>query len=229
MRAVKKLAWKLIHKVSSRIQMQSAHDIGRELQARALSDTCKYVEERLGNCAVLSSSEEIIDFALQARPTAGFFCEFGVFRGRSINYIARKIRPQFIHGFDSFEGLPEDWRSGYPKTAFQTNVPPVEHNVELYKGWFESTLPGFVSSLKEDRAAIIHIDCDLYSSTRTIFEHLGGFLVGGSVVIFDEYFNYPGWREHEHKALQEFCAASNKRYEYLAYNRLHEQVVIRFL
>jgi len=229
MRVVKNVAWKLIYRVSSRIQIQAARDIGRELQARALSDTCKYVEERLWNCAALSSSEEIIDFALQSRPTEGFFCEFGVFRGRSINYIARKIRPHVIYGFDSFEGLPEDWRSGYPKAAFETSVPSVEHNVELHKGWFENTLPEFATSIKEKTAAIVHVDCDLYSSTRTIFEHLGRFIVRGSVVIFDEYFNYPGWREHEHKALQEFCAASNKRYEYLAYNRLHEQVVIRFL
>lgn len=47
--------------------------------------------------------------------------------------------------------------------------------------------------------------------------------------MFDEYFNYPFWDKHEYKAMQEFIAASEKNYEYIAYNKRAEQVAVRFV
>jgi len=75
---------------------------------------------------------------------------------------------------------------------------------------------------------LIHVDCDIYSSTRTIFELLGQRMVTGSVIVFDEYFNYPGWRQHEYKAFQEFIAASGHHYRYLGYagEKGHVAVII---
>ena len=63
------------------------------------------------------------------------------------------------------------------------------------------------------------MDCDLYSSTRTILEGLASQIVAGTVIQFDEYFNYPGWREHEFKAFHEFIAERGLSYEYLGYTR----------
>jgi hypothetical protein len=51
--------------------------------------------------------------------------------------------------------------------------------------------------------------------------------VEGTVIVFDEYFNYPGWENHEFKAFQEFVEQTNLKYEYLAYNRRHEQVAVK--
>ena len=81
--------------------------------------------------------------------------------------------------------------------------------------------------LKEnsDPVAFIHVDCDLYSSTKTIFDHLGDRLQVGTIILFDEYFNYPNWRNHEFKAFQEFVAGHKIRYTYLAYAR--QQVAVR--
>ncbi len=63
----------------------------------------------------------------------------------------------------------------------------------------------------------MHVDCDLYSSAKTAFDHLGGRLVKGSVVVFDEYFNYPGWEQHEHKAWTEFVEATKLQFEYIGW------------
>jgi hypothetical protein len=47
----------------------------------------------------------------------------------------------------------------------------------------------------------------------------------GTVILFDEYFNYPGWERHEFKAWQEFVEEKSVEYEYLGYAR--QQVLVR--
>ncbi|MBD2864789.1 hypothetical protein IDH45_22670 [Paenibacillus sp. IB182363] len=70
------------------------------------------------------------------------------------------------------------------------------------------------------------MDCDIYSSTVTIFENLHRFLGSGSVIIFDEYFNYPNWKEHEYKAFKEYCEKYNVLYKYFASGMQQVAVVI---
>jgi hypothetical protein len=150
----------------------------------------------------------------------GLNLEFGVWSGKTINKFADTLGPsRTIHGFDSFEGLPEDWFGEFGKGRFHTqgNLPEVRPNVILHKGWFDETLPDFVAE-NPGPVAFLHVDCDLYSSTKTIFQYVGDRIVPGTVIVFDEYFNYPGWREHEHKAFQELVQERNLKYRWLAYN-----------
>jgi hypothetical protein len=188
----------------------------------------KQLMARIQEAKACSSRYEVLDFALQHLPIQGLVCEFGVFEGASINHIARQLPHRPIFGFDSFEGLPEHWRTSFGPGAFSTRgrLPRVEPNVALIRGWFDATLPAFAAA-HAGPAALLHVDCDLYSSTRCIFEHLGGRLVPGTVVVFDEFFNYPGWEDHEFRAFSEFAAARRLRHEYLAYNHSHEQVAVR--
>ena len=72
-----------------------------------------------------------------------------------------------------------------------------------------------------------HIDCDLYSSTVTILENIGDRLRPGTHLLFDEYFNYPSWKQHEHKAWAEFCAAHGVNYTYLGFTALDGRVLVR--
>jgi hypothetical protein len=161
-------------------------------------------------------------------PDHGLVCEFGVFQGRTISYLARRIPSRIVFGFDSFEGLPENWRGRFTQGVFSTGgrLPRTPPNVRLIKGWFHATLPRFAAE-QAGPVALLHIDCDLYSSTKCIFDCLGERIVPGSVVVFDEYFDYPGWEQHEFRAFAEFVACARLNYEYLAYNRLHEQVAVR--
>ena len=208
-------------------------DLSRLTDLRAAWLSAKFVEERMPSARPLDTKFAVLDHALgvmEKVPAAesGLCCEFGVYKGETLNYIAKRVRGP-VYGFDSFEGLPEAWRVGFPQGAFalaEAQLPACEPNVTLVPGWFNESLPPFVASHPQP-VAFLHIDCDLYSSTRTIFEHLGSSLMPGAVIVFDEYFNYPGWRAHEHRAFEEFLQASGRRCEYLSYNKLHEQVAVQ--
>jgi tRNA G46 methylase TrmB len=99
-------------------------------------------------------------------------CEFGVWKGRRINYLARKFPQVTVNGFDSFTGLPEklagnDLDQGYFNLS--RDVPNIEKNVKLYVGNFVDTIPKFMdeilNSLKID---LLVTDCDIYCGTKTV-------------------------------------------------------------
>ena len=126
-----------------------------------------------------------------------------------------------IFGFDSFEGLEEDWYGhDLPKGTFGLDgvLPKVENNVTLIKGWFENTLPGFKDKIGDRKIALLHMDADTYKPTSFVLEHLSSNISSGTIIIFDEYFGYPNWRQHEFKAWQEFVVVRNINYRYIAYS-----------
>lgn len=49
------------------------------------------------------------------------------------------------------------------------------------------------------------------------------------MIVFDEYFNFPGWENDEFKAFKEFIEESQLKYTYLTYNRLDEQVAVKIV
>lgn len=211
-----------------RAQMRQVdQNIGAVLQRRATESTAIYVEEKMSGVDSVHSPLALLTKAL-ARANLqkeALICEFGVYSGTTINHIAAHTTHN-VYGFDSFEGLPERWRDGFGKGSFEVRrLPKVRKNVRLIKGWFNETLPNFVQQ-HAGPVSFLHIDCDLYSSTKTVFEVLGDRILPGCVIVFDEYFNYPGWELGEYKAFQEFVSAKGLGYEYLGYNRLHEQVAV---
>jgi predicted O-methyltransferase YrrM len=219
-----------IRKYVSYEMERASKDVGRELQRRALESTADYVETNMRDVDSVSSTLDLLSTALERASLggSGLILEFGVYTGRTINHIATKAN-QPVYGFDSFEGLPERWRDGFKKGYFGVGaLPAVRPNVKLIKGWFDQTLPPFVQAHPEP-VVFLHVDCDLYSSTKVIFETLHAQLRPGCVIVFDEYFNYPGWEEGEYKAFQEFLAKSGLAYQYIGYNRRHEQVAVQLL
>ena len=173
------------------------------------------------------TQRELIEYSLQATKIEGHYLEFGVFTGGTIRFIARRVDGRTVHGFDSFAGLPEAW-SGFNLSgkAFDVSgrLPRVPGNVRLHRGYFEDSLPKWLAD-NAGPVAFIHLDCDLYSSTKTIFTLLAPRLTRGTVILFDEYFNYPNWERHEFKAFQEFVSTHAVKYTYLAFAR--QQVVVR--
>jgi len=199
----------------------------RERSLRALQRTTDYIERAMPDAVGFEVPAEVLAFALDMVKIEGHYLEFGVFTGGTIRFIARKIGDRTIHGFDSFQGLPEDW-SGYNlgQRAFDAGgrMPKVPSNVRLYGGWFEDSIPPWLDA-NPGPVAFIHVDCDLYESTRTIFTHLADRIVPGTIILFDEYFNYPNWEQHEFKAFQEFIRDRAVRYRYLGFSR--QQVAVR--
>jgi hypothetical protein len=182
----------------------------------AARESARFVMENMSDIRGLDTPFEVLTHCLDQVGAEGLYMEFGVYSGTTINHIAARVG-ETVHGFDSFEGLPEQWGSvPAGKFARHGDLPEVRENVELHVGWFEDTLPGFLETHRE-MAAFIHIDSDLYSSARTILAALQPRIVPGTVIVFDEFFNYPGWPEHEYRAFREFIDTSGYSFRYIGY------------
>ncbi|HVY81107.1 MAG TPA: TylF/MycF/NovP-related O-methyltransferase [Steroidobacteraceae bacterium] len=226
---MKALLKRMVHRVIDGYFYSRAYDIELQRNLLAVAATARFIDRYAATAAALHGRDDVIRYAAElARAQPGLVCEFGVYRGGSINLLAECLPQRPIYGFDSFEGLPIPWRTGYLDGSFDTNgaLPEVKPNVQLIKGWFADTLPGFLSEHSEP-VALVHIDCDLYASTRTVLDALSERMREGTVLLFDEYFNYPGWQQHEHRAFREFARASGAQYAYVAYNAAHQQVVVK--
>lgn len=146
--------------------------------------------------------ERLFDVVASAVVSEGDILEFGVFEGKSLLLFAERFPTRCLYGFDSFEGLPEDWWNR-PKATFKTALPRLAPpNVKLVTGWFEETVPRFLAQWAGP-AAIVHIDCTLYSSTMACLPPLLPRCREGTIIIFDEYYNYPDFARHEWRAWRE--------------------------
>ena len=227
-RSLAPFRWAVRFELERRKNIDS-QDIAFALQREALAETVEYAKQHLMDVNSVDSYLELLSFALkQVKDEKGLYLEFGVFSGHTVNHIAGQIE-RTVYGFDSFAGLPERWRDGFDAGHFKLKagtLPKVRPNVELVKGWFDKTLPEFLNQHPE-KVSFLHVDCDLYSSAKTIFSFLGTRIQSGTVIVFDEYFNYFGWKEGEYKAFQEFISRERLSYHYLCYNRISQQVCVR--
>jgi methyltransferase family protein len=208
---------------------EDSWDIRRWRQRLAVIETCQFIEAELPLVTAFSSYHELFRFAAEVsrESSAELVCEFGVWQGRTITALARLFPERTIYGFDAFQGLPEPWRDGYPRGIFHLpRLPRVPPNVRLVRGWFHETLPTFLHNTP-GQVAFLHIDCDLYSSAKTVLDALRGRLAQGSVILFDEFFNYPGWRAGEYRAWTELVADGGLGFEYLGYTRASRQMAVR--
>jgi hypothetical protein len=199
----------------------------REMKRLALRESVRYARKRMRHSVGVESAREVLSLALKQVSVPGHYLEFGVYKGGTIRFIAGRVGPsQPVHGFDSFEGLNQAWSGDPSRFDVQGRLPKVPHNVSLHKGYFSDTLPTWVDN-HAGAVGFLHIDCDLYESTKCVFEQLGERIVPGTVIVFDEYFNYPNWQEHEFQAFQEFVEQYQVRYAYLAYARFQVAVKIQ--
>ena len=187
-----------------------------------------YVKTLHRSALLLGTNTKTIEQALAQAKLEGLVLEFGVYNGKSIRNIASIVNTE-VHGFDSFEGIPENWNDE-PSGSYSANgeLPVVPSNVTLHQGWFEDTLPKFI---KENSGPIrfMNIDCDLYSSTKTIFDLLGPQVVPGTVIVFDEFIGYKSWKDDEFKAFQEAVDQYQWRYEILSFSFATKQVALKIL
>lgn len=194
----------------------------------AAVSSAEYFMQKMGQARNLVDPHSLLLFAFEQRPVNGLLLEFGVYRGDTMRLLAQNCE-QVVHGFDSFEGLPEDWTHFQKKGRFslQGQLPAfAEKNIALHPGWFDQSLPAFLAA-QRGNVSFLHVDCDLYSSTNTMLTLLADRLVSGSVIVFDEYLNYPNWQQHEFRAFQEFVARHGWQYEYLGFASARQSVAVR--
>ena len=154
------------------------------------------------------------------------YLEFGVFRGdatRNWSKLLRNPRSK-IHGFDSFEGLPENWLLHRPKGHFSLGgaIPKIDDvRVQFLKGWFEQTLPNYKCPPHD--VLVLNFDADLYSSTIFVLNTLQDVIVPGTYIYFDE-FNH---RHHELRAFNEFVTRTGMKFSLLGVTRTLEGVLFQ--
>jgi hypothetical protein len=229
-RRIKNLLLRILRPLFDEIYYRESRDIARWRRFNAVAESGQFVEAHLPLAPAVESRYELYDLLIdryRLNDREGLVCEFGVAGGKSLNYLARRLPGHTLYGFDSFEGLPEDWRQDLPRGTFkQKQLPEVSSNVELVQGWFDDSLAPFLAEHSGD-ALLLHIDCDLYSSTMTVLRAFRPRIKLGTILVFDEFFNYPGWQAGEAKAFLEFIDESGLAFEYLSYNMFGTQLAVR--
>jgi hypothetical protein len=203
----------------------TTYDVATLATLLASLDSAQYYTDHLLHAKARADRFDLLGYAMSLQRVDGVVLEFGVASGATLNYLA-ECTADMIFGFDSFDGLPETRRPGIEVGAFAQAPPAVLPNVELIIGAFSSTVQQYSERLGDHAISLMHIDCDLYSSTETVLRGLSKNIVSGTVIVFDEYFNYPGWRHHEFKAFQEFVSSNRMRYRYEALVPTHQQVCV---
>jgi len=151
--------------------------------------------------------------AEQLDTTAIDYLEFGVSGGNSFKWwLEHNKNPgSRFHGFDTFEGLPENW-GHFDKGAMAVALESLnikDPRVCFYKGLFQDTLTPFLNEYKNERRMLIHMDADLFSSTIFTLSQLYRFLKDGDIILFDE-FAVP---KHEFAAFKIFTESFYVNYE----------------
>ena len=166
--------------------------------------------------------DQMIAMSKKDRP----FYEFGVWRGESFKYLIKTFKKGY--GFDTFEGLPENWHNEKAGSYSSKGSIPKVDGGEFIKGKFEDTLPDFFSK-KRSMASIINFDADLYSSTICALNFSKQVIDRNTILIFDEFLINKNWEQDEYKALEEFCTKNHLTYEVLAISFFSKQVAVRLL
>lgn len=201
--------------------------VDEDSRRRPLADSVDALMPHLAaDPAIMGLSAPLLRWAISQATEPGLVLEFGVRRGTSITIIAEAAR-QEVHGFDSFEGLPEGWgneQAGVLTTGRQ--LPPVPPNVTLHAGWFDDTLAPFLDA-HPGPVRLLNIDSDIYSSARTVLCGLADRMRPGTILVFDEFIGNRTWADDEYRAFHEFIAATGFGFEYLAIGPATKQVVVR--
>ena len=166
--------------------------------------------------------DRMIQLSNKDRP----FYEFGVWRGEAFKYLINTFKKGY--GFDTFEGLPEDWHNEKAGSYTSQGAIPKIKGGEFIVGKFEDTLPKFFSEAKP-MASIINFDADLYSSTICALNGASSVIDQKTILIFDEFLINPNWEKDEYRALEEYCVENNYKYEVLAVSFFSKQVAVRLI
>lgn len=194
----------------------------------ATVESAKLLQKSMSAAQNLVSRWNLLDYSIKNVSIDGLWMEFGVYKGKSIRKIAEQTKDE-IFGFDSFEGLPKDWILSYKKGNFSLEgcIPEdLPSNVKLVKGSFSETIPAFLEE-HDEPVAFLHIDCDLYMSTKTVLTNLQSRIKSGTIILFDEFFNFPQWQQHEYRAFVEFIDETKFSYDFIGFASAYNSVAVR--
>jgi len=167
----------------------------------------------------------VFEYAMSKARSDGLVMEFGVYQGTSIRQIAA-LTEDTVDGFDSFAGIPEAWNDEVAGSySTQGDLPAVPPNVALHAGWFEDSIPEFIKT-HQAPVRFMNIDCDLYSSTKTVLDLFEAQIGAGTVMVFDEFIGNLSWQEDEFKAFHDAARQYGWQFEVICFCFITKQVAI---
>jgi hypothetical protein len=157
---------------------------------------------------------------------------------KSSNLIGAVFAHSRVFACDTFSGLPYEWVRGDHNFAVGTFAPrhatgdaqppfPILDNVIAVKGSFKDTIPQIVPLIGDHPLALVSIDSDTYQSAIDGLGPLLPLLRVGTVLVFDEFYNYTGFESGEYRAFMELIVGNGFEYSPLAFNAYHQQVAIQ--
>lgn len=177
---------------------------------------------------------EAINYSKVAKLDPVYY-EFGCYSGRTASAAIRtykflKIDNFQVYFFDSFQGLPETYdkedgvfQTGTFSSSKKQFIKAV-YDYSKYKIKAQSIIEGFYDKSLIDvkyqnllKPSVIHIDVDLYSSTKLVLDYIKPFLQKGCIILFDDWYCFnAGEVLGEKKAFIEFQKA-NKNFTFEAW------------
>jgi len=218
----------LLYFIELNFKMRFGNKSAVDIYYDNLSQDCyDFFKDKMKSSSVFLKVDDIRNFAIyraiqnNAGDSRNLFLEFGVYTGGSINLFSKQLKNinETIYGFDTFEGLTEDWLTHvfFPKGSLSLNnkLPKVAKNAILIKGKIQDTLDNFLKDNLKKKILFAHMDMDTYASTKFALAKIKPFLEKGSVILFDEFYGYPNWQQEEYKALTEVF--KENEYKFIAF------------
>jgi hypothetical protein len=218
----------LLYFIELNFKMRFGNKSAVDIYYDNLSQDCyDFFKDKMKSSSVFLKVDDIRNFAIyraiqnNAGDSRNLFLEFGVYTGGSINLFSKQLKNinETIYGFDTFEGLTEDWLTHvfFPKGSLSLNnkLPKVAKNAILIKGKIQDTLDNFLKDNLKKKILFAHMDMDTYASTKFALTKIKPFLEKGSVILFDEFYGYPNWQQEEYKAFTEVF--KENEYKFIAF------------
>jgi predicted O-methyltransferase YrrM len=178
-------------------------------QMAAAQSTARWIHQNADRAPHFLTRMDMLEGICSGNLIDGSIAEFGVFTGAVTRFIRPRFPDRVYHAFDSFRGVPEQMSLSVSKWAFDQGgvVPKLPKDVTVHAGWFADTLPEYRKAYDE-ALALIYIDCDLYESVCEVLDGIQDQLRPGSILVFDDWYNFPNWEAHSYRAVNEFVARS---------------------
>ena len=218
----------LLYFIELNFKMRFGNKSAVDIYYDNLSQDCyDFFKDKMKSSSVFLKVDDIRNFAIyrailnNAGDSRNLFLEFGVYTGGSINLFSKQLKNIHgtIYGFDTFEGLTEDWLTHvfFPKgsLSLKNKLPKVAKNAILIKGKIQDTLDNFLKDNLKKKILFAHMDMDTYASTKFALAKIKPFLEKGSVILFDEFYGYPNWQQEEYKAFTE--VVKENEYKFIAF------------
>ena len=173
------------------------------------------------NCAQSGKHAKVLwDEAINCKGLNGYMAEIGVSAGGSASIIASAVPDKELYIFDTFSGFPGELK--------KEDTTRLTRNNDVYKGFFNGTnyeqiqknlahcdnikitqgvFPESGGIIKDKHFCFVHIDCDLYESTKNSLEFFKNKMINNGVIVVHDYHHkdWPGVT----KAIDEFLKNNN--------------------